>query len=262
MKKFLYLDYDEIKSILAQSENGVIEKVKEENQDSKSVTSQSDLKAEINSSNYLGGVPLLKKIKSLLPNLNYEKKAVNNQIENNVTTYEKVFGDKMFDQAYEYIKNKIVDANSEFDYGKYTELRRVFTIINLNDFKDLDKLKNFFKDDEMQKNNIEQKINDLNLSCEFNNYEIMLSAYDGFLIPMNTKCLLENPKNFGFLFEGEFNCVGIMTNLIGKDSAPIGYDDIPSLFRCRVNEALINFLPTKEEVITVIKPIAIYYDTD
>ncbi len=26
MKKFLYLDYDEIKSILAQSENGVIEK--------------------------------------------------------------------------------------------------------------------------------------------------------------------------------------------------------------------------------------------
>ena len=143
MKKFLYLDYDEIKSILAQSENGVIEKVKEENQDSKSVTSQSDLKAEINSSNYLGGVPLLKKIKSLLPNLNYEKKAVNNQIENNVTTYEKVFGDKMFDQAYEYIKNKIVDANSEFDYGKYTELRRVFTIINLNDFKDLDKLKNF-----------------------------------------------------------------------------------------------------------------------
>ena len=55
MKKLLYLDYDEIKSILAQSENGVIEKVKEENQDSKSVTSQSDLKAKINSSNYLGG---------------------------------------------------------------------------------------------------------------------------------------------------------------------------------------------------------------
>ena len=171
MKKFLYLDYDEIKSILAQNENGVIEKIKEENQYNSNITSQSD-------------------------------------------------------------------------------------------FKDLDKLKNFFNDDEIQKNNIEQKINDLNLSCEFNNYEIMLSAYDGFIIPMNTKCLLENPKNFGFLFEGEFNCVGIMTNLIGKDIAPIGYDDISSLLRCRVNEALINFLPTKEEVITVIKPIAIYYDTD
>ena len=34
----------------------------------------------------------------------------NNQIENNVTTYHKVLGDRMFDQAYEYIRNKIVDA--------------------------------------------------------------------------------------------------------------------------------------------------------
>lgn len=262
MKKFLYLDYDEIKSILAQNENGVIEKIKEENQYNSNITSQSDFKAEINSHNCLAIVPFLKKIKSLLPNLNYEKKTINNQIENNVTTYDKVLGDRMFDQAYEYIKNKIIDANSEFDYGKYTELRRVFTIINLDDFKDLDKLKKFFNDNEMQKNNIEQKIKDLNLSNEFNNYEIMLSAYDGFLIPMNTKCLLEDPKNFGFLFEGEFNCVGIMTNLIGKDIEPIGYDDISSLLRCRANAALINFLPTKEEVITIIKPIAIYYDAD
>ena len=53
MKKFLYLDYDEIKSILAQNENGVIEKIKEENQYNSNITSQSDFKAETNSLNCL-----------------------------------------------------------------------------------------------------------------------------------------------------------------------------------------------------------------
>ena len=62
------------------------------------------------------------------------------------------------------------------------------------------------------------------------------------------------------MYGGDITCVGMITNIIGKDTNPEDEKNIFASLQFSVNEALRAILPTKEENICVIHPIAIYYN--
>jgi hypothetical protein len=89
----------------------------------------------------------------------------------------------------------------------------------------------------------------------------MLVSYDGYLVPTDENYYRVNPSTLGFMYGGEIKCVGMITNVIGKDTDPNEPGNIFASLRFAVNEALRRILPTKEENIYVVSPIAIYYET-
>lgn len=62
------------------------------------------------------------------------------------------------------------------------------------------------------------------------------------------------------MYGGEIKCVGMITNVIGKDSNPNDKANIFANLQFSVNEALRRILPTEEENLYVVSPIAIYYE--
>ena len=91
-------------------------------------------------------------------------------------------------------------------------------------------------------------------------YSRMLISNDGYLIPLDEKYFRVNPTSIGFMYGGDITCVGMITNIIGKDTNPEDEKNIFASLQFSVNEALRAILPTKEENICVIHPIAIYYN--
>ena len=87
----------------------------------------------------------------------------------------------------------------------------------------------------------------------------MLVSNDGFLIPLDDKYFRINPSSLGFKYGGMMTCVGMVTNIIRKDTEPIDDKNVISKLQFSVNEVLRNILPTKNDNLCVIHPIAIYY---
>lgn len=122
---------------------------------------------------------------------------------------------------------------------------------------------------------VEQNVNELLKQCDKRYDEIheiivalgriipfkrMLVSSDGYLIPTEDKFFRINPATLGFMYGGEIKCVGMVTNIIGKDTDPEDKKNIFATLQFSVNEVLRQMLPTKEENIIVITPIAIFYE--
>ena len=91
-------------------------------------------------------------------------------------------------------------------------------------------------------------------------FERMLVSYDGYLIPTEDKYFRINPSALGFMYGGEIKCVGMITNIIGKDTNPNDEANVFATLQYSMNEVLRQILPTKEENMYVVSPIAIYYE--
>lgn len=74
-----------------------------------------------------------------------------------------------------------------------------------------------------------------------------------------TKYFRIDPSNLGFKYGGEMTCVGMVTNIIGSSTDPCDDNNMFATIQFSVNEALRSILPTKEEDLYVIHPIAVYY---
>lgn len=90
-------------------------------------------------------------------------------------------------------------------------------------------------------------------------YSRMLISNDGFLIPLDDKYFRINPSSLGFKYGGYMTCVGMVTNIIGKDTDPCDDKNVFATLQYTVNEMLRSILPTKNDNLIVIHPIAIYY---
>ena len=88
----------------------------------------------------------------------------------------------------------------------------------------------------------------------------MLVSFDGYLIPTDDKYFRINPSTLGFMYGGEIKCVGMITNIIGKDTNPNDKTNIFATLQFFINEVLRGILPTQEDNIYVVSPIAIYYE--
>ena len=89
-------------------------------------------------------------------------------------------------------------------------------------------------------------------------YDKMLVSYDGYLIPLEDKYFRDNPNTIGFKHGGDMTCVGYITNVIGKDTAPDS-SNIFGTLQHMVNEIIRLLIPTKEDNLFVLHPIALYY---
>lgn len=89
----------------------------------------------------------------------------------------------------------------------------------------------------------------------------MLLSGDGYLIPVEDKCFRVNPTNMGFKFGGEIKCIGMITNVIGEDTNPNDDNNVFATLQFTVNEVVRSILPTSENNLYVVHPLAIYYES-
>ncbi len=262
MKQFLYLDTDIVNSIIAQSEQGLIEAISSEISTEESKTKNKKGSAEVDTTAGTSILKLLKAESRLTLEGELAKSSTLGLTSREIIS--KTLHDAAFDTAYEYIKPKLIQFNNdEFnDYGNYVEISRVY------DFVDLDYLENLFDKGPFQKflkNDPSGKLTNWgeihNVLAAFKQiipYSRMLISYDGYLIPLDDQYFRVNPKSIGFQYGGEMKCVGIITNIIGKDAAPDN-DDVFATLQFTINETLRSVLPTSEQNLCVVHPIGIYY---
>lgn len=299
VKQFLYLDIDIVNSIIAQTNNGLINTLSNEQEISESESDS--INSTVQADGTIGG-KLFGLAKAEI-DLSGKLEAIENGVSASVSReiISKTLHDAAFDIAYSNIspkKFKMGEQNSD-DYGDYVELTRVFDFV---DIEYLDKL--FDKDgliDFLKKTSKEKIETELNAATDGMNreqlrtvsskikgeikklvdasnkqyddvhemikafkqllpYSRMLISSDGYLIPLDDKYFRINPANLGFKYGGEITCVGMITNIIGTDTNPCDDKNIFATLQFTVNEALRAILPTKEENLCVIHPIAVFYE--
>lgn len=299
MKQFLYLDIDIVNSIIAQTNNGLINTLSNEQEISESESDS--INSTVQADGTIGG-KLFGLAKAEI-DLSGKLEAIENGVSASVSReiISKTLHDAAFDIAYSNIspkKFKMGEQNSD-DYGDYVELTRVFDFVDieyLDKLFDKDGLIDFFK--KTSKEKIEAELNaatdgmnreqlrtvsskikgEIKKLVDASNkqyddvhemikafkqllpYSRMLISSDGYLIPLDDKYFRINPANLGFKYGGEVTCVGMITNIIGTDTNPCDDKNIFATLQFTVNEALRAILPTKEENLCVIHPIAVFYE--
>lgn len=301
MKQFLYLDVDIVNSIIAQSEQGLIQSLSNEEVSSDTESDNSKMAANISAK--LGGslVKLAKAEANLSGSIESVEGGSTTSTSREIIT--KTMYDAAFDLAYSYISPiKIVNGDqSADDTGNYIEITRVF------DFVDFDYLEGLFKKEgiiEYIKKNTAEQIEveaeklkgecnrgqlrkaGINFKAEIKKaiavsnkqfddiaiiiralrglipYNRMLISNDGYLVPLNTKYFRVDPIDLGFKYGGEITCVGMVTNIIGEDTDPNDDKNIFATLQFTANEVLRSMLPTNQNDLCVVHPIAIYYEAN
>lgn len=269
MKQFLYLDTDFINSIIAQAEKGLVESASCETQTTSVKEKVKEGSAELDAT--VGG-NLLKLIKAEGElNVNGTIGSKDSESSASKEIISKTLHDAAFDIAYQYMNPNIINYNdNQFDdFGNYVSISRVY------DFVDLDYLEKLFdkgdfvkllKKDNSQKKQGEKPTdwNEVHLYIsafkQIIPYSRMLTSYDGYLAPLDDKYFRVNPQSIGFQYGGEMTCVGVITNIIGKDCGPDD-NNVFASYQHTINETLRSILPTKEDNICVIHPIAVFYES-
>ncbi|HPE94894.1 MAG TPA: hypothetical protein PLT66_02345 [Bacillota bacterium] len=298
MKQFLYLDYDVVNSIIAQSEQGIITEYSEEAEKGSTETTEKGGTANIEA-NAGGSLLKLAKAEATLS----LQGTINSENSSHSTSKEmiaKTLHDAAFDVAYKYIKPNDCEMRTDGndDYGNYVKVKRVFDFVDLDYLEILfskNGLIDFLKKTEKEKienaasestesmnrdqlrksgNIIKAKIKELITTSnkqyddiaeiikvfrQLIPYSKMMISSDGYLIPLDDKYFRINPSNLGFKYGGEISCVGIITNIIGADTNPDDNQNIFATLQFTINEALRTILPTKEDNLCVIHPIAVFY---
>lgn len=298
MKQFLYLDTDIVNSIIAQSEQGLIQSFSDEQM--LSDTETDSFKMAVDGNAKFGGS--LAKLAKAEANLSGSLESVENNSSTSTSReiISKTMHDAAFNIAYNYIVPTVIEYGNQSvdDTGNYVEMKRVF------DFVDFDYLEGLFEEDGIidyiKKNAAEQITAEAEKAKEGHNreqlrkaginfkaevkkivadsnksyddiaiilkvlkglipYKRMLISNDGYLIPLNTKYFRVDPIDLGFKYGGEITCVGMITNIIGEDINPNDDKNIFASLQFAVNETLRNILPTNQSNLCVIHPIAIYY---
>lgn len=299
IKQFIYLDYDIVNSIIAQSEKGLISQLSQEQESGNSSTTQKEGSASLN----VGAGGSVFKLAKAEANLSLQGN-ISSESNAHTTSKEmiaKTLHDAAFDIAYGYINPTKINPNnqSDNDYGNYIELSRVFDIVDLDYLESLfskGSLIDFIKKSEKEKieasasettsamkrtqlrtstSQIKSEIKKAiaTSSKQYDDikeiieafrklipYNRMLISHDGYLIPMDDQYFRVAPTNLGFKYGGDITCVGMITNIIGEDTNPDDNSNIFATLQFTVNEVLRSILPTNENNLCVIHPIAIYYN--
>jgi len=298
MKQFIYLDTDIVTSIIAQQEKGIITQTSFENEtedtesSSGSIATKGNAKGQakfwkfVNAEGEFG-------VSSEYKNANGSRSSTKDVAEKilhdaafdiaysyikpvQVSSGDTSVGEegeylellRVFDYVdFEYLTS-LFDKGSVIDFIKKNEAEKIETEAH-RATQELNR-EQFRKAETATKNRIKQSINISNKQYDdiqmiikaikgLIPYNRMLVSNDGFLIPLDDKYFRINPSSLGFKYGGMMTCVGMVTNIIGKDSEPIDDKNVFSKLQFSVNEVLRNMLPTKNDNLCVIHPIAIYY---
>lgn len=301
MKQFLYLDVDIVNSIIAQSEQGLIQSLSNEQVFSDTESDSSKMVAKISSK--LGGslVKLAKAEANLSGSLESVEGGVSTSTSREIIS--KTMHDAAFDIAYSYISpKKILSGNQQVDNtGIYIEMIREFNFVDFDYLEGLfekeglidfikkntaeqieaeaEKIKEGYNREQLRKAEVNFKAKIKEAIAVSNKqyddiaiiiralrglipYNRMLISNDGYLIPLNTKYFRVDPIDLGFKYGGEITCVGMVTNIIGKDTNQNDNKNIFAILQSTANEALRSMLQTNQNNLCVVHPVAIYYEAN
>lgn len=294
MKQFIYLDTDMVNSVIAQKDKSLILGLTKEKEDQTGKSTEKKLSGSLSGSVEGGIFKLARASGELSASSEFSKQNNSQSIFKEIES--RTLHDAAFDIAYEQLKIE-KDLNA-LEVGDFIELDRVFEIVDF-DYLDglfvkdgfIDFLKKTAKETtkktaigELEKNTgreqrrrygseIKQTIKELmadsdkqyddvveiiKLLKSIIPYSKLLVSYDGYIIPLEEQYFRVNPKILGFMYGGDMRCVGYVTNLVGKDTEPDSLNIFSSL-QFMVNEVFRKILPTNEDNLYIIHPIAVYY---
>ncbi len=300
MRQFLYLDNDIVNSIIAQQGKGLIDAITTENEkginNNKSRGINIEGSGEAGAKVWkLANAEAKLRISGTIENSSSKHEATHEIIAK--TLHDAAF-DMAYDAMNPVA---IHPGKSNCDPGTYIEMTRVFDFVDLGYLeglfskdgivelikksdkekicKEVDEYKETSLNREQRRQSgkeVNKKRDDLlkqsdkryddikDIICAMRKiipFEKMLVSFDGYLIPTDDKCFRINPSTLGFMYGGEIKCVGMITNVIGKDTNPNDKTNIFATLRFSVNEALRQILPTREDNLYVVSPIAIFYES-
>lgn len=299
MRQFLYLDTDIVNSIIAQENKGLIDNITTERGKEKGNQGVKSLEMSVEGSAEGGLLKLAKAEAALEVVGNFEKQ--NSTSVNAKEIIAKTLHDAAFDMAYKATNPITIPVGGDrADLGQYVELARVFDFVDLEYLECLfskDGLIDFLKKTEKEqiesqtkeiteeiskcsskhaaalaKKKIRELVQESDRQFESIHdvvstlkqiapYSRMLLASDGYLIPVEDKYFRVNPTNMGFKFGGEIKCIGMITNVIGEDTNPNDENNVFATLQFTVNEVVRSILPTSENNLYVVYPLAIYYES-
>ena len=298
MKQFLYLDTDIVNSIIAQTEKGLVQTTSNENESSQLKSTHVEGGIEGTGSTEGSFLKLVKAEANLSLSGELGKESSSGTASREIISkvlHDAAF-DIAYDYI-KPKRFPVGDKNSD-DYGDYVELTRVFDFVDMDFIENLfskNGLVDFLK--KTSKEKIETEVNKATdgmnrdqfraagkkIKSELKKlvadsdkqyddihdiivafrqlipYTRMLISHDGYLIPLDDQYFRIKPNNLGFKYGGEITCVGMITNIIGSDTNPEDPKNIFATLQFTVNEALRKILPTNEENLCVLHPIAVFY---
>lgn len=295
MKQFIYLDTDIVNSIIAQSQKGVITQFTSEQSDG--TTEQHDTDVKGGGSATIGGaiVKLAKVEANLLTSIGYTTGESSERISKEIIS--KTLHDAAFDIAMDSSIEKLIkeEPTGIGDYVKKTDIFEVIDFEHLQELFAQGGVIDYIK--KHQKKEIDEKLNKIEeglnreqgrkatkgsspkvaeahkmIDKQFDEikemviligklipYKRLLVSSDGYLVPLSDEYFRVDMKTLGFKIGGEITCIGMTTNVIGEDADPEDNNNIFATLQYSINELLRKLLPTKEENLWVIHPIALYY---
>lgn len=297
MKRFIYLDTDELNSYIAQIYKGL--SIEKEEVKEKKNNKEKEIDGEINTKLNIGA-----KIKALF---NFNGEVSTNILEKNVKgesdvikdIQKKIIHDEAFDNFLEYLEDKEMIKTDNYNVGDFIKRNSDFKIFDLNYFLNLFNENGFI--DFLNKNNkketdsiLENEKNKLNREQrrekhyeiqkiekqaysdlkkqenEYDNIKNVINAIksimpyekiilvDQFFLATDDKYFRDNPEMLGFKYGGKISFVGYITNIVGKEEKAMDGIDSLTGFKKIVNSTILNLISNKE--ILVVHPIAIYYE--
>lgn len=298
MKQFLYLDTDIINSIIAQTEKGLVQSLSDEEVSTETETDSLNASIKGTGTIGGSIVKLAKAEANLSGSLESIEggslSSTSRQIISK-TLHDAAFD---IAYTYISPSEIELQSQSNDETGNYVELTRVFDFVDLDYLEKLfekdgiiefikktsaeqieaeaEKVKEEHNREQLRKAGINFK-QEIKKAIDANNkqyddiaviikamrglipYNRMLISSDGYLVPLNTKYFRVDPLDLGFKYGGEITCVGMITNIIGEDTNPNDENNIFATVQFTANEVLRKLLPTSENNLCVIHPIAIYY---
>ncbi len=298
MKQFLYLDTDIINSIIAQAEKGLVQSLSNEEVSTETETDNLNASIKGTGMIGGSIVKLAKAEANLSGSLESIEGGSLSSTSREIiskTLHDATFD---IAYTYISPSKIELQSQSNDGTGIYVELTRVFDFVDLDYLENLfekdgiieyikntsaeqieieaEKVKEGYNREQIRKVGINFK-QEIKKAIDANNkqyddiaviikamrglipYNRMLISSDGYLVPLNTKYFRVDPLDLGFKYGGEITCVGMITNIIGEDTNPNDDNNIFATVQFTANEVLRSILPTNENNLCVIHPIAIYY---
>lgn len=298
MKQFLYLDTDIINSIIAQAEKGLVQSLSNEEVSTETETDSLNASIK-GTGTIGGSIVKLAKaeanLSGSLESIEGGSLSATSREIISKTLHDAAFD---IAYTYISPSKIELQSQSNDETGNYVELTRVFDFVDLDYLEKLfekdgiieyikktaaeqieteaEKVKEGYNREQIHKAGINFK-QEIKKAIDANNkqyddiaviikamhslipYNRMLISSDGYLVPLNTKYFRVDPLDLGFKYGGEITCVGMITNIIGEDTNPNDDNNIFATVQFTANEVLRSILPTNENNLCVIHPIAIYY---
>ena len=298
MKRFIYLDTNELNSYIAQIYNGLTTSKEEQKEENKEKGSEVNTKFGVKT-NATGG---LKGLLSFQGDLEAGVSATLNDLKTQTIKdiETKVIHDEAFDKFMNYIveNNLIVEAN--YKVGDFIKHKSTFEVFDLNFFsdwfikngfvdflksnnekelreaaqKEINKLSNteaksIKKSPQTIENFIKSQMKEFSKQCDYTEevinalksllpYEKIIMS-EGFFIATSDEFFRDKPEMIGFKYGGEISFVGYITNKVTYDNNEVPNDIPLSSIKNLANNAILNVLG-KGKDIYIVHPIAIYYE--